>query len=86
MNCSQFDWRWELKKILDEQHDKADLLQIALGFIGAGMNGGFLQSYILQREMNNNRVIRFEELDVKAKQVFEELDDLTREAQRGDKR
>jgi hypothetical protein len=25
-------------------------------------------------------------LDVKAKQVFEELDDLTREAQRGDKR
>jgi hypothetical protein len=60
-----------------------ELLQIALGVVGCCMNAGFLNSYILQRSISEgNGVISIEETTRIATAVYEQLDDLTRKAQR----
>jgi hypothetical protein len=60
-----------------------ELLQIALGLMGACMNAGFLQTYILQRNIGEGKgVLTIEEITKKATEVYEHLDYLVREARR----
>lgn len=61
---------------------KAECLQITLGILGCCMNAGFLNSYILTRELNNGRpLLSIEETTEIARQVYEVMDDLVRKAQ-----
>lgn len=54
---------------------EAECLQITLGILGCCMNAGFLNSYILQRELSNGRkALSIEEATKMARQVYEVQD------------
>ena len=61
---------------------KAEALQISLGILGSCMNAGFLNSYILQRELSNGKgSLTIEETTEIARQVYEVMDDAVRKSQ-----
>ena len=61
---------------------EAECLQITLGILGSCKNAGFLNSYILQRELSNGKgILSIEETTEIARQVYEVQESAVRAAQ-----